>query len=103
MGIIKRDMFYPEDDGKIYAVVPNSQSQEPAAKVGASVTAFLAIIAIVAEQFPNFLSSQTYSWIFFMAALLGPLVTAFLTRGFVWSPASVQKILNEAIKEASRK
>ncbi len=103
MGIIKRDMFYPEDDGKVYAVVPNSQSQEPAAKVGASVAAVLAIIAIVAEQFPGFLSSQTYAWIFFIAALLSPLVTAFLTRGFVWSPASVQKILNEAIKEASRK
>ncbi len=103
MGIIKRDMFYPEDDGKVYAVVPNSQSQEPAAKVGAAVTIFLAILAIAAENFPGLISKEAYSWIFFGAAMLSPLATAFLTRGFVWSPASVQKILNEAIKEASRK
>jgi hypothetical protein len=99
--VIRVGQLYPEAPIEVSAVVPKAESKEPALKVGFIFSSAIGILAFVADMFPNLIPSGVYMWVFFLLTLLGPILTAVLTRGFVWSPASVQAVLNEAIKAAS--
>lgn len=86
--------------GKINAEVHNSSHTEPAYGVGAYFAAIPIILGFVKTLWPNILPANTWDIVFYLVALFIPILTALSIRGKVWSPASVSKVLKEAIEAA---
>ena len=78
----------------------NLTETEPALLTG-TIGAVLAAIVTVVVAFVDFSAEQTAA-ILGLVAVLTPLVTALVTRGRVWSPASHEKAL-EAVATARRR
>lgn len=70
-------------------------STEPAAIIGAITAAATAIIGLLVAFGIDF-TSQQQAAILGVVAVVAPLVAAFVTRKFVWSPQSVDTEKREA-------
>lgn len=81
--------------------IPNNKHEEPTLKTGTSTAGVAGVLSLVFFFFPELLSERQTTLILVLAAFVLPLVTALFTRGKVWSPASVQELINEATKEAN--
>ncbi len=74
---------------------------EPAAKIGAANSTVAGILALVMFVFPGFVPDKYTNTILVIAAFTLPIITALLTRNYVWSPASVKKLIDAALKDAN--
>jgi hypothetical protein len=84
-------------------VIPNNGSTNPALTVGVSATAVAGVIVLILNQFfPNLVSDDIEKLIYAVAAILLPIVAAWITRSKVWSPASVQQIVDSTAVETAR-
>lgn len=79
----------------------DQKSEEPVVKVGAYTSSVAGILALLAYLAPNLISEKTTTIILVIAAFVLPIVTALLTRGRVWSPASVKILVDESIRDAT--
>lgn len=77
-----------------------SESKEPALKVGAIVTVVLSASYIIVKQVIPNVPDATIDATFSVLAVIVPLVVAWIIRSKVWSPASVQAVTDEAVKQA---
>lgn len=82
--------------------IPNSYSAEPALKVGTWTTLLTAIFFIVNSIFPNLLTTEVQTAIIAIATILIPIIMSIIIRNKVWSPNSVQEILNSSIEKAAQ-
>lgn len=80
----------------------NKDSKEPALKVGSAVGSVAGILYILGFVFPDFLTEKQTNVILVVSAFLLPIITAIFTRGKVWSPATVEEIIDEAVTESER-
>lgn len=94
--VISRNLVNQE----VSAEVHNSSRTEPVLSTAMFTSVAPAIGVIVYTLFPNLVSANGWNIIFYLIALLIPIVTALLTRGKVWSPASVKEVLENAIEAA---
>ncbi len=87
--------------------LPATPEKEPALKVGATTSTVAGILSLVALVIPGFISDKQSTIILIISAFALPLITAIFTRGKVWSPASVQELIDhavaDALEEASKK
>ncbi|MFY3742102.1 MAG: hypothetical protein HMLIMOIP_002566 [Candidatus Nitrosomirales archaeon] len=77
-----------------------ASAREPSVKAGISISTVIGLIAIVQYFFPD-IPESTLRYIIVVAAFLLPIISAFLIRRKVWSPASVQEAVDEAVKRAT--
>jgi hypothetical protein len=75
-------------------------SKEPALVVGSSTATVAGLISLIVFFAPDLLTQQQIVGISVAAAFVLPIITAVLTRRKVWSPDSVQKLVEEAIDSA---
>lgn len=88
---------------KVEAEVHNASEREPAINTGLIASSSVALIGGVVRIFaPNLLSQDMWELIFYIVALIIPIVTAVRIRGKVWSPASVKEVLDISIAEAEK-
>lgn len=80
--------------------VKNKQDREPALRTGLSIGTVAGILSLVNFFFPELLNDRQNTLILVFAAFMLPLVTAIFTRGKVWSPDTVEQIIEEATEEA---
>ncbi len=85
---------------QVEATVHNSNRTEPAVNTGVLMGAFPLLVGGIRILWPNLVSDSNWELIFYVTALLLPVVTAFFIRGKVWSPASVKEVLEQAIEAA---
>jgi hypothetical protein len=78
----------------------SKQSKEPALSVGATGGTVAGTLALLLYLFPE-IPEGTLRLVFVISAFALPVVTAILTRGRVWSPASVVKLVDEAVAKAT--
>lgn len=78
----------------------NYDSRNPALVVGGSVSSVAGILSLIAYFNPDLLSDKTVILILVLISFALPLLTAIFTRGFVWSPASVIEVVDEAVEKA---
>lgn len=71
---------------------PDPSSGEPAVTVGAVAAAVGAVLTLLIAFGVNLSEAQTEA-ILGVVLVAGPLVLAAITRGRVWSPATVAKLL----------
>lgn len=74
-------------------------STEPAVKVGITVGTVAGLAGLALYFFPNIPEGVIQAGLV-LAVFLLPIINGFLTRGKVWSPASVQSLVEEAVKQA---
>lgn len=72
---------------------------EPAVSTGSITGTVAGVVAIALYFFPN-IPPNVIQGILVVSAFLLPIITALFTRGQVWSPDSVKKIVDEAVKNA---
>jgi hypothetical protein len=77
-------------------------SSEPAINYGALVTILVSLVGLVLSYLFPHLSTETKYYITTVIAVLVPLITGLLIRFKVWSPATVQKVIEEITEEASQ-
>lgn len=75
-------------------------SKEPALATGASITTVAGLSSLVLSLWPNLISDSKLNVILVIVAFFLPIVTAIFTRGKVWSPATVQEVLDVAVEDA---
>jgi hypothetical protein len=78
----------------------NDLTKEPALATGGAITTVTGVSALALSLWPNLISDAKLNVILVVAAFLLPLITAVFTRGKVWSPATVQEVLDEAVAQA---
>lgn len=76
------------------------KAAEPALRVGTLTGSVAGILSILVVLFPNLLTNRQTLIILVISAFTLPIITAVLTRGKVWSPASVEDVIEEAVKGA---
>lgn len=81
--------------------IPNNTSEEPAAKVGTFTALGTGIVALLTYFAPNLLNEKTTTLVLVIVAFVLPIVTAFFIRNKVWSPASVQELIDRAVYDAT--
>jgi len=69
-----------------------SPATEPAVNVGIAVTSVASIVGIISYFLPG-MSNDVVQIIAVIVVLLLPVITGLITRGRVWSPASVKTAL----------
>lgn len=82
--------------------VKNKEEREPALKVGAATGTVAGILFLVTSLFPHLMSDRTTTIILVVSAFLLPIITAIFTRGRVWSAASVEELIEDAVQDALR-
>jgi hypothetical protein len=85
---------------KIKEVNAVEPSKEPALKVGTATGTVAGLVSLLLAFNPNLITEKQTLLILVVAAFLLPIITAISTRKFVWSPASVIAVLDEAVKQA---
>src|SRR4051812_44101777 len=76
---------------------------EPALFTGGFTTVVPAVLVLIKLIWPNLVSEDMATAIIGLVAVFLPIVTAFLIRRKVWSPASVVKVVGEAVKVPNTK
>jgi hypothetical protein len=89
----------PTPGNLLYQIKNAEPSVEPAVKVGITFGTVTGAAALVTYFFPD-IPDSTIQGALVVAAFLLPIINAFLTRGRVWSPDSVQIVINEAVDRA---
>lgn len=79
---------------------PDKPAKEPALTIGAYTGGAAGLLGLVTTLFPNLLTDRQTTIILVVVAFLLPLITAALTRGKVWSPATVAELVDEALEGA---
>lgn len=77
----------------------NPATSEPALKVGTLTASVAALGTLLLYFFPKLPESVLMAIIVLLAAIL-PVITAMITRGKVWSPASVKDVVEESVSRA---
>jgi hypothetical protein len=95
---ISRDIITDEVSAEIH----NSSSKEPASSTGWLVALPIAIVGAIQVFVPDLFNDGTWSNIYYFMGFAAPLITAFTIRGKVWSPASVSKVIREALEAAEQ-
>lgn len=80
--------------------VKNKEDKEPALKIGVSTAGVAGVLALVSYLFPHLLNERQTALIFVISAFALPIITAIFTRGKVWSVASVEEVIEEAVQDA---
>lgn len=86
----------------VFKNTADKTEKEPALMVGASVTSVAGVLSLIGYLVPNFISDGAMDKIVIIAAFVLPIITAIFTRGKVWSIASVQQVIDEAVTEAMK-
>lgn len=81
----------------------NNTAEEPSLKVGSLTATVAGALSLITVFFPDLMSEKTITVILVVAAFVLPLITAIFTRGKVWSPASVQALVDAAVADATEK
>lgn len=76
------------------------KAKEPALATGVSVTAVAGLLSLITVIWPDLLTPHQEHLVYVIAAFVLPIITAVFTRSKVWSPASVEEVLEEAITSA---
>jgi len=82
-------------------VASDKKPKEPAANIGTTVGFLTAVFVLVNNFWPNIIKDNVQEAIISIAAILLPFITSLLIRRKVWSPASVEDLLEEAVTEAN--
>ncbi len=93
---------FPESEAEVKASVLGEKTKEPAVTTGTIITGVVGIGGLVQLFAPNLLSDDAWGIVYYLAAFFLPILTAVRIRGQVWSPASVQEVLNRALEEANK-
>ena len=80
----------------------NNTAEEPSLKVGGFTASVAGILSLVVFFAPDLMSEKTIIVVLVASAFILPLITALFTRGKVWSPASVQELIDQAAAEATK-
>ena len=78
---------------KLQLINSSDPSTEPALKVGSIGTVATAVFILINAIWPNAIPDNVQTAITGLAVLLLPLIIAVIIRFKVWSPASVQEVL----------
>lgn len=73
---------------------------EPAINVGITTGAITGVLSLISLIFPDLLANKTFTACVITVAMFLPILTGFLVRGKVWSPASVLEVIQQATAEA---
>jgi hypothetical protein len=79
-------------------VIPNNKSKEPAVATGSIISILSSVSFLLSQTFPELRGNKTVYLIFIFAYFFVPLITGFLIRRKVWSPKSVQVLVDEVEK-----
>lgn len=74
-------------------------TEEPALKVGFTVGSVAGLLSLITYFYPH-IPDSVMQGILVASAFLLPIINAVFTRPRVWSPDSVQMVVDEAIKKA---
>lgn len=83
-----------------YLDVVDKTEKEPALKVGTVTGTVAGVLSLVLYFMPNAISDKNATLILVLSAFILPIVTAIFTRGKVWSIASVEEVVDEAVENA---
>lgn len=83
-------------------VIKDNRIEEPAVATGSSVMTVAGALSLVLFFFPELLNERQQTVVLVLSAFLLPIITALLTRRYVWSPASVQRLIDNAVAGARR-
>jgi hypothetical protein len=83
----------------MFALDENKQTSEPAVTVGTTTGTVAGLLAVVLYFFPDIPNGVIQALLVLVAFAL-PIISALFTRGKVWSPASVQAVVDEAVNRA---
>ena len=82
----------------MYQLKNNNVATQPALVTGSAVATVAGVLAVVSIFIP--IPDGVTQAILVVAAFLLPIITSLFTKGKVWSPASVQEVVNESVKQA---
>lgn len=85
---------------RFVSVDVNSTDKEPALRRGSWTSFVVVMLSAVTVFFPHLLSQKTELAVYMIASFILPLITAYLIRRKVWSPASVQSYINNIMEAA---
>jgi hypothetical protein len=83
----------------VYELEKEPKTTQPALAVGSTTATVAGVLTLVLYFFPNIPNTVIQSLLVISAFVL-PLITALFTRNKVWSPASVQEVVDEAVRRA---
>lgn len=86
--------------GELISQFGYKPSKEPALVVGSSTATVAGLLSLIVYLAPDLLTQKQIVGIAVAVAFVLPIVTAVLTRRKVWSPDSVQKLVEEAVESA---
>lgn len=78
----------------------DSKDTEPALKQGSWTSVTVLVLSAITVFFPHLFSQKIELMIYMIASFILPLITAYLIRSKVWSPASVQSYINDIMDAA---
>ena len=73
----------------------NKNDKEPALRVGSATGAVAGIAALLLFFYSDSLTEEQIGAILVIVSALLPMGTSLITRGKVWSPATVSKVVDE--------
>jgi hypothetical protein len=82
----------------LFQLDQNNTATQPALVVGSATATVAGLLAVISLFFP--ISPDVTNGILVSAAFLLPFITALITHPKVWSPASVQEVVDLAVKQA---
>lgn len=82
-------------------VVPNNKSGEPSVATGSIVGSLTAAAFLVLQIFPELRGNDVVFKVFVCTCFFLPLITGILIRRKVWSPKSVQELV-DAVEESAK-
>lgn len=83
----------------LYDLENTPKTTQPALATGGSVATIFGALAVLQFFFPN-IPDNVIKILLVVFAIVAPIVTAILTRNKVWSPASVQAVVEESVRRA---
>jgi hypothetical protein len=82
--------------------VTNADSKEPAVATGATLSGLVGLLFVIDGFAPDLFSNDFMAWASLLIALLSPIITSFIIRRKVFSPATVLEAIQEGIDEANK-
>lgn len=89
----------PKTTSLLRALDKSGTETEPALKVGVTTGTVAGLLFLLTYFLPE-IPKDTLEVILVITAFVLPIINAIFTRGKVWSPATVQTVVDEAIEEA---
>lgn len=79
--------------------IPDVPSTNPALAIGTSATAALSAVYLIIKYFIPAVPEEVLTAVMTIIAVIAPIVVSWFIRDKVWSPASVQSLVNEVTKQ----